>query len=377
MILIRRFFCGLVLALLTLPRAHALLNMNEGKDLLFVSGTYSIGLDTNVFTRAASTRSMTQSASIAIDYTRQAGLIGVAVSVSAASGRFESVRGQDFTDPSVSISLRKRYGRTTGSLSLSGRRASEPDPDAGERTRALAYNGALDLRYPVNDRYYITNGVRTTSKYYLNQAAFSDLQTYSDALAINYIYTSKLDLTGAYTFTVSDTSKSTKAYDHGLSIGASGSLLPKLSGGVNVGLQRRDSTSVLGGKETFNAFSSSTSLKWLFSRKLSFNAELSDDFSVTSTNISVNRATVGLHSAYSITSKYNLNTGVTYIASDFLGVEGDGRKDQMFMFSASVGLALTTHIRTSLSYAYTINESNAPGASFHRQTLTFSIVGTY
>jgi hypothetical protein len=368
---------SLLIASLSFSHAYALLNMNEGKDLVFVSGTYSIGLDTNVFTRAAATQSMTQNASASVSYTRQAGLIGVTASLSAASGRFESIRGQDFTDPSLSLSLRKRYGRTTGSLALSLSRDSQPDPDAGQRTRALNYSGNLDLRYPVNDRYYITNAVRTGSKFYTNQLAFSDLQTYSDAIAINYIYTSKLDLNGGYTITVSDTSKNTKAYDQSFTVGSSGSLLAKLSGSVHIGVQRRDSESTVGGHETFDAFTSATSLKWLYSRKLSFNADLGKDFSVTSTDISVNRATAGLHAAFSFSSKYLGNTGVSYTVSDFLGAAGDGRKDKMFQFDASIGLALTTHVRTSLAYAYTYNESTSSGATFERQTLTFTVIATY
>jgi hypothetical protein len=373
----RRISISLMLAAIALPQAHALLNMNEGKDLVFVSGTYTIGFDTNVFTRASSAKSMTQSASASVNYTRQAGLIGVAIGFSAASGRFESIRGQDFMDPSMTISLRKRYGRTTGSFGVVARRDSQPDPDAGTRTKAINLSESLDLRYPVNDRYYLTNSMGASSRKYQDQAAFSDLKTYTDSLAINYIYTSKLDLNGGYAITVSDTSKNTKAYDHSVTIGASGSLLPKLSGSIRVGLQRRNSDSPLGGKETFDSFTSSTSLKWLYSRKLSFNADLSEDFSVTSTDISVNRATVGLHTTLSLTSKYIVSGGVTYILSDFLGIAGAGRKDQMFQFDASIGLALTTHIRTSLAYIYTINESNSPGASFHRQSLSLTIVATY
>jgi hypothetical protein len=351
--------------------------MNEGKDLVFVSGTYSIGFDSNVFTRASAKSSITQSASASIDYTRQAGLIGVAVNLSATSGRFETIRGQDFLDPSLVISLRKRYGRTTGSLSLSARRDSQPDPDAGQRTTALNYTGNLDLRYPVNDRYYVTNSLLSTSKFYTNQLAFSDLKTYTDALAINYIYTSKLDLNGGYTLTVSDTSKNTKAYDQSLTIGATGSLLPKLSGSVRGGIERRNSTSTRGGRESFNSLTSSSSVKWLFSRKLSFNADVGEDFSTTSTDINVNRASAGVHATFSLSSKYIGNTGITYTKSDFLGAAGLGRKDTMFQFDASIGLAITTHIRTSLAYIYSINESNSPGAAFHRQSLSLSVIATY
>lgn len=362
---------------LAITPARALFNINEGKNLIFVSGTYSIGLDTNVFTRASGKQSFTQTLSVSADYTRQAGLIGVNVNVGASSGSFANIRGQDFADPSVSISLNKRYGRTTGSFSLSGRRESQPDPDAGTRTKGVAYNARLNLRYPVNDRYYITGNTGYASKFYTNKAAFSDLATYSGSVAINYIYTSKLDLNAAYTLSISDTSKHTQAYDHGLTIGASGSILPKLSGSVNVGIQHRESDSVKGKHESFTAFTSGTSVKWLFSRKLSFSGFLNEDFSTTSTDVSVNRLSAGINGTASLSSRYIGSAGLSYTLSNFLGVAGDGRQDQMVQFNASLGVALTTHIRMSLIYAYTINYSNVKSAEFERQTLSLSASATY
>lgn len=372
-----RITCSFFLCTLLLPQARALLNFNEGKDLVFVSATYSIGLDTNVFAQKSSVSSTTHTLSASVDYTRQAGLISVAASLSASAGRFDDVPTQDFSDPRFSLAFRKRYGRTTGSLSFLGGRESQPDPDAGQRTRSWNNSGVLDLRYPVNDRYYFTNAFRVATRLYDNTNDFSDLWTYSDSFAVNYVYSSKLDLNGGYTIALSETSKNTTAYDQSLTVGASGGILPKLSGTVRVGLQRRDSESTRGGDESFYAFTSGTSLKWLYSRKLTFNADLNQEFSTTSTDLSVNRASAGLHATASLSSKYIANGGVTYSISDFLGRAGEGRKDYMLQFDASIGVAITTHIRTSLAYLYMINWSNLSSASFERHTLSLTIVATY
>lgn len=368
----------LVIWVLAITPARALFNIDEGKNLIFVSATYSIGLDTNVFTRAAGKESFTQSQSASVDYTRQAGLIAINVAVSASAGAFANIHGQNFADPSVSVVFQKRYGRTTGSLSFSGKRESQPDPDAGQRTKDVDYATNLSLRYPVNDRYYLTGGAGYSSKYYLNdKPLFSDIASYSGSIAVNYIYTSKLDLSTGYNIGISDTSKDTKAYDQSVTIGASGSILPKLSGSVNVGVQRRDSDSVKGGHESFLAFTSGSSVKWLFSRKLSFAGFLIDDFSTTSTDISVNRLSTGINATASLSSRYIGGAGLDYTLSNFLGVAGAGRQDNMFDFTANLGVALTTHIRTSLNYSYSINYSNFPNASFERQTLALSVTATY
>lgn len=342
-----------------------------------MNASYSIGFDSNVFTRKAGKGSFTQSAGAGIDYTRQAGLISISANASISVGDFTSIKGQSFADPNLSLALRKRYGRTTGSWSISGRHESQPDPDAGQRTKAWNFGTNLDLHYPINDRYYITNSISTSGKFYADSLQFSDLRTYNDSIAINYIYSSKLDLNGGYSIRVSNTTKSTKAYDHNFSFGASGGILPKLSGSISFGYQLRQSDSIIGHHEKFSSFSSATNLKWLFSRKISFNGDISDDFAISSTDISTNRLGLGLHMTSSLTSKVIGNFGVNYSTTEFLGIAGDGRKDTLFMFDASTGLALTTHVRTSLSYAYMINTSNKSNYDFVRQTLTFTIAATY
>lgn len=383
--------CRILLILLMIwavaaPPADALFNMNQGKDLVFVNATYSIGFDSNIFTRKSGQSSISQSASASVDYTRQAGLIAIAASASISVGSFASVRSQDFTDPSLSISFRKRYGRTTGALALSARHDSSPDPDAGERTKSWNYTTSVDVRYPVNDRYYLTNALAFNGKYYTNKSLFSSLDSYSDSIFVNYIYSSKLDLNAGYSIRISDTSggnnssHNTNAYDHNFSVGASGGLLPKLSGSVRFGYQIRDSSSIYLGSpidEAFKSFSAGTSLKWLYSRKLSISGDVNEDFGTSSTDISTDRLSIGLHTSTPLTTKLIGNFGVTYSSTDFLGVAGDGRHDDMWMFDASLGVALTTHIRTNLSYAYMINSSNRSAYDFERQTLTLTIAASY
>ncbi len=345
--------------------------------MIFVSTSYTVGFDSNVFTRSTARDSVTQNFSFSADYSRNAGLIGVTANIGTSTGRFESVRDQDFTDPTLSVTFRKRYGRTTGALRLQTRRESQPDPDAGERTEAWNHNLGLDLRYPVNDRYFFTNGFTFATRLYTNSTTFSDLTSFSDSIAINYAFSSKLDLNAAYAFGYNETSKNTHAFDHRLTFGASGGILPKLSGSINLGLVRRANETATGIDETFHGFSSGTSLKWLFSRRLSFNADLNSDISTTSTDVSVLRTSGGFHATSSITSKYVLNTGVIYTVSRFLGRSGAGRADEMLQFNASLGRALTTHINMSLSYVYMLNLSNTQNADFERHTVSFMLSATY
>lgn len=366
-----------LLCALTNPPARALINMNEGKDLILVSGTYGIGYDSNVFTRSAAVSSTTQTASLAMDYSRQAGLIAVLIDASLFAGRFESLQSQDFFDPSLAVTLRKRHGRTTGSLVLSGRRESQPDPDAGARTRSWNYLSTADLRYPINDRYYLTNMVRGSRRDYAAHSGFTDLDTFTESVNINYKYTSKLDLSGGYVLTVSDTSRDSRAYDHSFVLGASGVILPKLTGTLRFGVQRRNSVSSSAGHESFNAFTSGTTLKWTPTRKLTFNLDLNEDFSTTSTDISVNRATAGLHGTISIGSRLVTTAGVSYTKSDYLGEAGGGRQDDLSQADLGLGVMITRRIRTNLSYSYMLNASNSPLADFERHNISLSVAASF
>lgn len=377
MILRPRFCCLLGLGLLASLPARALFNLNQGKDVVYLSGTYTIGYDSNVFTRAASAASMTQSASLAMDYARQAGLIAVTANVSGTWGQFEGVRGQDYVDPSIAISLRKRQGRTTGVLSLAARRQSQPDPDVGQRTESWSYTGGVDLRYPINDRYFLTNSFQSASRRYSGASVFTNLITHRDAIAVNYAYTSKLDLNAGYSITYSDTSHDTTAVDQAITVGATGSILPKLTGTVRVGLQRRSSDARSIGGESHSSFTSGTTLKWLYSRRLSVNFDLNDDYTISATDISVNRTTAGLHAAFAISSKYAASAGFSYTLSDFLGKAGDGRQDEILQFDASLGVAITTRLRTSLAYDYSLNSSTLSAADYERHNLSLSLIASY
>lgn len=367
----------LLICVLSARPAWALFNLNEGKDLIFVNASYSIGYDSNVFTRSSANGSFTQAATLAIDYSRQAGIISVNANASMSSGTFAGIRGQDFLDPSLSLAFRKRYGRTTGALTLTAHRDSQPDFDANTRTQAWAYGTNLDLHYPVNDRYYITDNIGYNGKFYADSLTFSDLNTWSEGVFINYIYTSKLDLNGGYTIRVSDTSKSTKAYDNSFTIGASGGILPKLSGTIRMGYQFRTSESVLGGREEFSAFNSATQLKWLYSRKMSFSGDISEDFSTSSTDISTDRFSTGVHVNTSLTTKMIGNFGVSYSDTKYLGKAGEGREDYMVQFDASVGVAITTRWRATLNYLYQVNWSNKPNSDFKRETITLTLLAAY
>ena len=375
-----RVRCRLTLSLLivlsaTCPRALALLTFNDGKDLVFVNATYTFGFDSNIFTRAVATSSATQNFTFGATYSRKAGLIGVNAGLGWNFGDFSQVKGQNFADPSYSLTFTKGTGRTTGSLSFSAQKTDVPDPNANNRAVAWDYSSALSLRYPVNDRYYVTNSTSYASTLYTNRALFTDLGSLSDGIDLNYVFDSKLDFSGGYTFGLSKTTDTTD-YDHSFTVGASGSLLPKLTGSFDIGYEERLSD-YLDSTQAYGSITAGGSLSWRYSRELSFSSAISRGFSTSSTDVNINTTNVALTTDVNAIRRLRTNFVVSYTETAFLGVLGAGRRDTLWEFVANLGTAITTHVRANLAYAYMINYSNLGSAEFTRQTLSLTLSADY
>jgi hypothetical protein len=358
-----------------IPRARALLTFNDGKDQVFVHATYTFGFDSNVFTRQVKQGSGTQDFTFGTTYTRHAGVIGVNAALEWNFGNFTQVSYQNFVDPTYSLSFTKGTGRTTGSLSLGAQKTNQPDPNANNRAVAWDYNTALNLRYPVNDRYYLTNGASYSSMTYANRALFSNLGTFTDGTNINYIYDPKLDLNAGYTLGVSRT-PDTEDHDHSLTVGASGSILPKLTGSLSGGYTYR--RSVYAGEESnYGSATANAALSWRYSRQLSFAGVVDKSFGTSSTDVNLDTTTISLNTDVNLVRRLRTSFMVSYTGTDFLGVKGAGRADTLWQFVVNLGTAVTTHLRANLAYAYMINYSNVGSAEFTRQTLSLTLSADY
>ncbi len=358
------------------PKAHALLTFDDGKDRVYVTGTYSFGYDTNIFTQKVARGAITQAFSMNATYTRRAGVISVDSSVEVNSGTFAGIAGQDFSNPGFTLGFTKGIGRTPGSLDFNAQKSSVPAPVANNRAVSWNYGTDLSLRYPLNERLFFTNDSTFDQTSYTNTAIFSNLRTFGESFDTNLIYDSKLNLMGGGTFGLS-TTRDTRALDEGFELGASGSILPKLSGSITFGDQWRNATYLQKPGEAFQALVAGTAVKWAFSRLLSFSASVNKGFSISSTDISTDTLTATVSADMALGRRLRGTFGVDYIPTTFLGRGGAGRKDYLWEVPVTLYTAITTHVRTSLSYAYETNYSNFSTARFVRETITLSITATY
>ncbi|HVW19968.1 MAG TPA: hypothetical protein VHC86_02030 [Opitutaceae bacterium] len=372
-------FLGLVLGwICAAPWAHAFLTFDDGKDKVFVSSTYAFGYDTNVFARAAKQGSITQNWSFEADYTRRAGIISVAASANVNFGAFAGLPGQDYADPGFTLDLTKGTGRTTGSVDLTLNKVNAPDPVANNRAIAWQYSGALALRYPINERFFLSNSLVSGGSAYANRILFTDLSTYSDAFNVNIVYDSKLDFSGGYTVDLDQTHDVT-VLDHSVVLGANGALWSKITGSLVLGYTLNDTyySHPHFPTGTFDAYDVQAKLDWRFAPWLSFSGSAARNLGISSTDVADDSITLGLFADMSIGKKLRLHTGVNYIPTRYLGRNSQGRRDYLFEYQASLQTALTTHINIGVSYLFSENYSNLSFSRFIRETVSADINAKY
>jgi len=372
---IRRALAFWVVSTALVPPAEALLEFNDGRDKVMVNGSYGISYDSNLFAHAGGAGDYSQAISLGVNYTRRAGMIGVNGTVSVASSRFDKYTGEDFNNPSLNLEFTKDRGRLTGSFGLSAQRVSNSDVTINERADSWNFGSSVKCRYPINDRYYFTSMTDASMQDYLHNSSLFSLSSYSEAVGVNYSYTSKLDLSGGYRVRLGSAQGGAGTQDHALTFGANGSILPKLSGSVSLGYQWRNQTGAQGGN--YGSVTSSISLSWPVAKRVGLTGSFTKDFVTTATDVSVDSTGLNLGATLKPTGKLNLNPGIGYSVSRFLGSKGAGREDRNLTCNLGVSLALTSHISASISYAYLVNHSNVAFSDFGRHTASLNLSARY
>ena len=367
----------MVAAAAVAPRAAALLQFNDGHDEVTVSGSYGITYDSNLFAQAGGGGDYSQALALETQYTRRAGLIRVKASLGITATRFREFSGEDFNNPACNLTFTKETGRLTGSAGLSARRESRSDTAANVFASSWNYDSSLRLRYPINSRYYFTSATEFSLRDYVENSALFNLKSYSEALDVFYVYTSKLDLLGGYRIRWSDAQGGSRSQDHALTLGATGGILPKLSGSFRLGYQSRDESGGAGGR--FDSLTTNLSLAWPLTTRVTFTGAASKDFTTTATDVSVNVTAFGVSASLKPTFRLKvvLNAGIDYSISEFLGARGGGRQDRAWSFVAGLNLPLSSKFSASISYAYSDNQSNIAFSDFARHTATFNFSARY
>ena len=272
---------AVVAAAVCAPRARALVSLEDGRDRLYVDGTVEMGYDSNVFANAQSGGSMLLEGSLGTEFARRAGLIGVDATAALSFARYANFRDQDYVDPKLTAELTKQTGRTTGSLVVSMQRENRADVDVNTRDVSWNYDVALNVQYPVIERYSISGTFDYSYADYQDQQLFTNLATYTGSLYLYYILDEQRDFFVDYRARYSAVANGSDDIDNSLSAGVNGQRLrpfqrldPGRLPGAGVLRRRRR-------RATYNDLTASGSTTWNINRRMSLATDLSRDFSTT------------------------------------------------------------------------------------------------
>ncbi len=360
---------------LALPSGRALLNIDGSRNQVFVFGSVTFGYSSNIFSDSSGRGDYNVNAQAGIDLKRRAGIIAVNATFKVDYMTFGKYTSEDSVNPSFYIEFNKTTGRTTGAFTVNAFRESRSDNAVNVRTNSWNFPLGLNLKYPVNDKYYVTSDTTYLQRRYTGTTTLANLTDYSEGINVFYVYTSKLDLVGGYRIRISSTSLGNDTTDHWFNVGASGGLLAKLNGNVRLGYQLRH---VAGSSaENFTHFNALAALNWPFTRKLTLSSQVSRDFNTIATGSSVDSTSAALRATYSYNRKLQLDTGVTWGRNLFLGRDQPARTDNFFSWDASARYKLNEHLNAGVTYTYFRNWSTFSFSTFDRQGFTLDIASRY
>lgn len=357
-------------ALLLCPApTRALLNVDGSRNQLFVFGHVTIGYDSNIFSDATGRGDYTTTSSVGAEIKRRAGIIALNATATLGYSSYGRFSEQNAFNPNFSIELNKTTGRTTGALTISAYRESRADSSVNLRTSSWNFPVGLSLKYPVNDKYYLTSQTTYLRRRYVQSDSLANLTDYSEALDVFYVYTSKLDLLGGYRFRVSRTSTGADTTDHWFNLGATGGLFAKLTGTVRLGYQVRDTQ----GSGSFTHINALVSVGWPVTRKINLTGSVTRDFNTIATGVSVDSTSTLLRANYAVTRKFEILSGLAYGRNSFLGTPPPARRDTYFSLDLGARYKLNEHLQVEATYTYFRNRSNFDFSAFARNNVSVDI----
>jgi hypothetical protein len=356
---------------LALMPVHALVNINDGKDQIFINSSASAGYDSNLFANSAGGGDYVYSLNLGAEYTRHAGLIGMDASVAVDASRYGKYKSEDFQNPTFRTEFTKQSGRTTGALVLSAARQSRADTAANLRDESWIYNASVNLKYPVIERYSLSGTAGYSQRNYVDSTTLVDLTSYTAGLDLFYVYTTDRDLLAGYHFQEDDTSAKTKTYDHSFTAGVSGRIFWRLHGALRAGYSIHVPSA--SSDRSYGSWTANGSAGWNPTKRLTVTGQLTKAVSTTSTDISVDTLATSLDAQYAINSKTAFDLGTGLSSSRFLGQLGGGRHDINWNWNFTFNRTLNSHLKVSLSYIFAENWSTLSFSDFIQRSITLSL----
>lgn len=358
---------------------------------LFIDTSTSLVYTSNVFLNSGEEEDLFFSFTPTAIYMRNVGLVSWSLEGGTSLFRYNSRTEQNSEDFFLRFTgtypnYPDAHPRLGGTLNLGYEEDSQPNEFLNNKFFTKRYEIGSHWRYRVSDKTGLFFGGSYNYNAY-SDPRLNDVQMLMWTIGGYYSYSPKLDLNISYRGRRSLTKEvfqfpsgapgeamsfgadgqiqptvpreKIDSQDHGISVGASGELTPKIAGSASIGVQGRyfdrDDLS-----DRYSLFSS-ISLSWAARPTTAVSAVLAHDFSTLPDNRSVE--------TWQITGRLSQRLGQYFTAQCFLSYsEGYwhnlDRDDEEF--SAGIGLARTvlTNGSVAINYSYTKRWSNLDFANY-------------
>jgi len=365
---------GLALGLwLALPLSASIRRTPWGGDLPFEPGidiTNSYTYTTNVDARRDSSADHIYNLGATGSISRNEGVYqarastGMGYQLARNTGSLTSLN----PNASASVSGPNREGaRLRGSTQFSWNRSTAGDPIAGRilRTDAMSLSGSVTYAYSPK-----LSLSASPSFAYTDVDIGADRVNFGTSVQSSYVYSEKLNLSLGSGFNESQSlgEDARRTRNYTLFAGADGDLLPKVTGGLDLGASYA-TTNVPGAESTPRPFVAAD-LNWTASEKTSVGLSASSDLTIAVTNDAAQAYNFGLNVTHQLATRWSVFAGVSY---GLTILDGEvPRTDHTLGSNVGISATATDWLNFSLGTSHSVNRSTASEATFQRISTTLS-----
>lgn len=353
--------------------AGALLNLDGTRNQIFVFGSVAYAYNSNMFAEANARSDYTVTAQVGGEWQRRAGIITVDSTAKVDFVRYGEYTDEDTINPNFAVKFNKDTGRTTGSFNLQAYRETRSDSAVNLRTSSWNFPVALNVKYPINEKFYTTSNTGYVRRTFSDSQNLVDYSDFTEGVDLYYVYTSKLDLLAGYRIRLAETSLDGRSTDHWFNVGATGGIFSKMSGTLRFGYQFRK----LEGGGRYGQFNVSGAVNWPLTRKVVLSLALNRDFNTIATGASVDSTSASLRATYAFSRKLDFDSTVAVGTNDFLAVNTAGREDTYFSWDVGARYRMNDHLNVGASVSYIQNWSSLDRADYDNHGITVDVSSRY
>lgn len=359
--------------------SYGLVNLGEGGEIN-LSSTASIFRDTSIRARNSGQEDTIYTLRNTLTWSRPNRLFDLSASVGLSIQRYGKYDEYDDENLSLNINFSPSQGTEvrTSSLTISGdlilESSTRVDEQLGEIVSTRTYGLAFGVLYDPNSHYNLrfrASGTRDDPE----SSVYNQIDRYSYGLTLEIPVNAEafMEFGANYMDTQTDRESNSQGETITAFAGLNGLLLPKVSGFVRGGIQKRDTTDLGSNTGPY----ASAGLTWAIDETTSASFVLSRDFGTTINDQASETTSVSTSLRRQLNKRLSANVGLRYSDSDLTAIGPASRTTETTTLSAGVSYALNSFSSVSGTLSYSDSTSTDNEFEYDRLRAGISIGATW